>query len=218
MRRFLSLGFLILFSSQAHAGLTALPTTFDKLEQPGAYSVVSGNTFSDFTYSTSPIGIPPKTGDITVREFHSIMENGLTFSGAFYTAKDPVDYTISYKVTAPQGVLLDDMVLTATWNTFGPGTGVGSITELVRDGVTGIILGSLELTSPDPGKGTLLNFAPTQSIFIQKDIFLYGGTQGQAVTVINQDVSTTTVPEPTSFAIFGIGISLIAWSTRRRSV
>ena len=89
-RRFLSFSLaagllaLSLGAVDARAGQIPLPTTLDQLLPAGNFAVVGPepDTFSNFTYSTSPVGSPPAAAGITVKEFHAGIENGITFNGA----------------------------------------------------------------------------------------------------------------------------------------
>ena len=46
-----------------------------------------------------------------------------------------------------------------------------------------------------------------QSIRVEKDILLVGGSQGATVSIIDQGFSSINVPEPSSVALLGIGMT-----------
>jgi len=214
----LALGAGILFwglgALETRAANVPLPTTLDQLLITGNTATVAASnetdTYSAFTYAVS--SVPPGTtlapSQITVAAFPppsgGALESGLTFSGAINApAGTTVDYAISYTVTAPTGSLLNSALLSVTWNNFG-GTGAsGSVGESLTN--TGGQ--SLNLASFNSGPVSI-SFAGTQSVSVTKDIDLIGGTAGIGVSIVNQAFdSTSAVPEPTSLALLGIGMT-----------
>jgi hypothetical protein len=196
---------------EARPGIVPLPTTLDQLLIPGN-TVVTGlepDTYSNFTYSTSPVGSPPAAADITVRAFGPFgNESGISFSGAFFApAGTTVDYALTFNVTAPKGELLNDATLSAVLNLPIGTTGNVSIGENIYNAVTGTLLGSLSVSGPSTSPTDTINFAGVNSIFVQKDILVIGGSLGAGVSIINQGFSSTGVPEPGSMALLGIGMT-----------
>ena len=64
--------------------------------------------------------------------------------------------------------------------------------------------------SPPPGaESTSATFSPQTEITVIKDIEAHGGTTGTGVLLssVTQNFSTTSIPEPTSLALLGIGLS-----------
>src|SRR4051794_38214715 len=98
---------------EGRAGQISLPAALSSLEVAGNYAIVAGNLkFSDFTYVTTPLGSPPPSTDVTVREFNQAPgEPGITFNGIFHAdAGKSVDYAITYTVTALSGTISDAYV------------------------------------------------------------------------------------------------------------
>jgi len=198
---------------EARAG-TTLPTTLDQLLVPGASVTLivppatEADTFSNFTYSSSPTTAPPGAAGITVSQFHVGIQDGLTFSGNLIAlAGTSVDYSISYVVTAPAGFKFFDAFASGTANLFG-GNGSVSVSETLLDAKSGALLGNLEFFSPPPsGLTTSITLnAASSSILVQKDIVVVGGTNTPtSLSIINQGFSS--VPEPASMALLGIGMS-----------
>jgi hypothetical protein len=206
---------------EARATFINLPTTLDVLTTAGnTTSVTNTNeveTFSQFAYSTSPVGSPPTAANITVSAFGPIgNEAGLSFSGAFFAAAGTtVDYKIQYVITAPAGFVINDALSSATWNIIAGSTGVGTIGETLTPVSGGLPIALPSITSPNPG-GVVAQFVGANSFLVQKDILLVGGSAGIGVSIINQGFSS--VPEPTSTALLGIGLAgLFAMRFRRSS-
>jgi len=176
---------------------------FTTVQQPNEL-----DTFSNFSYSTDPVGSPPTAANIALSAFlpPGSNESGLEFKGGFNAmAGMTVDYSLSYIVAAPAGHLINDAVLSAAMGNFG-GTGSVSIVELLNfpDGSAK----SMEVSLPGSPSASLV-FPGVQSILVQKDIFINGGSLGANVSIINQGFSSTGVPEPSSMISLGIGVAFL---------
>jgi hypothetical protein len=180
---------------------------FTTVQQPNELE-----TFSTFTYSTDPVGSPPTAGNITLSPFlpTNSIESGLQFRGGFSAMPGmTVDYAISYVVTAPPGLLIEDAVLSAAMGNNG-GTGSVSIVELLTfPGGSGQ---TMEVSLPGSSSASL-SFPGVQSILVQKDMFLNGGSLGANVTFVNQGFSS--IPEPASIISLGIGLGVVGMAIRR---
>jgi len=214
---FLSLALAVLTlgsgALEARAGQVPLPTTLDQLLVPGAFVTAANSnetdTFSNFTFSVS--AIPPTTpvleaGQITVSQFGPVgVESGITLSGAFFAPPGTViDYKIGYVVSAPAGFLINDALLSASIGVNG-GSGSVLITELFTPLGGGPATG-IEVSSG--GVPQVITALPeSQSYLVQKDILIFGGSNGATVSIINQAFSSTNVPEPGSMALLGIGMT-----------
>jgi hypothetical protein len=213
---------LLGWAGQVRAGVIPLPTTLDHLLPAGNSAVVGPvpYTFSNFSYSTTPIGSPPSAANVTVKEFHVGAENGITFSGGFFApAGTTVDYALSYVVTAPAGVNLTDALLSAAIGNFG-GTGSASIAELLTfpNGSSK----SLDVSLPGSVSATL-SFAGVTSILVQENLVLKGGSLGAQVSFVNNGFSSAVapppppaVPEPSTFALLALGGGALAGWRRWR--
>jgi hypothetical protein len=201
---------------EARAGIIPLPTTLDNLTGANSgNSVVTGlepDTFSNFTFSSSVLmGSPPvlTPAGVTVSAFGPVgLESGITFSGAFTAPPGTtVDYSISYIVTAPAGFLINDAMLSASMN---GGNGAVVITELLTDKGTGKTLPPLGISTSGGTTSQEVFFPGVHQILVQKDILLVGGANGtgSVASIINQGFSSTnSIPEPTSIALLGIGLT-----------
>jgi PEP-CTERM motif len=199
------------------AEFVPLPTTLDQLLPTGNFTTVAGSnetdTFSQFAFSSSviPSSTPAlSASQVTVSAFGlGTPESGVEFSGAMVApANTTVDYKISFVVTAAAGSSLTNDFLGVTYNLPTNSSGTVSVTESLFNDVTGASIGSLTLSDP-PGSpvGSSINFAGVQSILVEKDILLVGGSAGAGISVIDQGFSDGSVPEPSSLALFGIGMS-----------
>jgi len=105
-------------------------------------------------------------------------------------------------VDAAPGTVINDAFLGTTGTVMG-GTGAYAVTETIRT-TSFTSLASFEGTnlSPNPPGVT---FAGQSSILVEKDMVLFGGSNGASVSIIDQTFST--VPEPMSMALMGIGLS-----------
>lgn len=210
MRRFLFASMaavvgLALVGTEARAGQIALPSTLNNLTVGGNYAIVGNLLFSDFTYTVNPAG-PPASSSVTVAPFMIAGETGITFTAPFYAAANTlIDYAIEYTVTTLDGSLITDAYLSAAGGTFN-GNGSWSVGETYVDANTGKNLLQLEVSN-NKGVDTGLFAFGTNSVRVHKDTLLVGGNFGSTVSIINQGFSQTAVPEPTSMALLGIGLS-----------
>jgi hypothetical protein len=185
-RRFLifsfAVGLLALGGLNARAG--TIPITVGNLE------------FSDLKV----LSATPLPADLNVTPFGS---TGITFSGSFTApAGTPVDYSFSYVVTALSGSITGAS-LSGVYDTPTGTTGTVSVGESLLNPVTSASIGSLSISNPVVSDTT--SFAGVSSILVEKDISVVGGSLGVGISIINQGY--TVVPEPTSMALLGIGLS-----------
>jgi|PeaSoiMetatran63_FD_contig_101_27469_length_1419_multi_21_in_0_out_0_1 hypothetical protein len=224
-RRFLILcfavGLLALGGLNAQAGQISLPATLDNFVPPpatnnapppgGNYAIVGGNLeFSEFTYSaTSSAGgtPPPAPSGVTVAAFTSVPgETGIVFSGGFHAPVNTmVDYSITFQVTALSGSITDAYLLV---NGGSSGNGTFLVTEAITNAANGAaLMPPASLNASDSGVPVVSSWSGVTSISVTKDIFLDGGTTGTGSTVSIVEQGFSSIPEPASMALLGIGLS-----------
>jgi len=133
-------------------------------------------------------------------------EVGFFLTGAFgagvgQTADQDLVYTVS-------GASITDALLTG--NPAGSGTGVASITETFHQGSSefGTVIGSLFLSNTSSPNPITTTFSPAQTeITVVKDIEAQGGSAGVSLSSVGQAFSSQSVPEPSSWALLGIGMT-----------
>jgi hypothetical protein len=187
-----------------------LPTNLSNLLVPNTQTTVAGAetlTFSQFTYSSSssppPGSAGPSASIFEVNAFKVGAETGFSLDGTLNAAPNTmVDVSITYVVTAPKGELINDAVLITT----GGGSGSYLVNETLTNAVTFAPITTLA-TSSTTSASDLEHFAGVNSILVTKDIFLSGGTSGESLSIITQAFSSSGVPEPSSMALMGIGIT-----------
>jgi hypothetical protein len=197
----------------AQAGFVPLPTSLDTLLPTGSFTVVVGAetlTFSNFTYnssSTPPPGSPgPPASGISVSPFAFGNETGLNFGGPITAVAGlTVNLQIQYLVTAPVGELLNDAVL-ITAGSNNNGTGSYTVGETLTNPNTFVSFAKMQAGLPG-NPGDTITFPGINSILVTKNITLIGGNLGVSVPTVIQGFSSTTIPEPTSVALLGIGMA-----------
>jgi hypothetical protein len=198
---------------EARAGQIILPAPLSDFVPPPAtnsanYAIVGNLEFLNFGY-TQTTGAPPAASGVTVNPFTLVgppAETGLQFVGAFNAAAGTTqDWAITYEVKALSGKITD-AYLAFTGGVFA-GTGSISITESITT-LSGAPLVTPPMEASIPGSTVAsASWAGVTAILVTKDISVIGGSNGATVSVINQGFSGSSVPEPASYALLGIGMT-----------
>ena len=207
----LAVGLLALGGLNAQAGTISLPATLADLE--GNSAIVGNLEFSNVTYTVDEIPAgstpgAPSASSVTVNPFSITGETGIQFVSAFTAAANStVDYLISYTVTTTDGSLIKDAYLSLGGLTNNGGTGSVSIGETIHNSSGTQVLSKtpFEVYTPGQGIDTTPLTPPETTIIVQKDITVVGGSLGATFSLTNQGYST--VREPASMALLGIGLS-----------
>lgn len=192
-----------------------LGTLVSNFGTPQGSFTVGNLSFSDFGYTANPV--PPSPAAPSASAFTvipSLVGVGISFTGAF--TADPhqtVDYLITYKESTTDGSSIGSAFL-SLGGFAGSNGASASIGETITDknGVT--------LTPPNPPTGpgffvfssgpqdaTVGLSSPASSIIVFKDITVKGGDGGATLSVATQNIVPTSIPEPTSMALLGLGLT-----------
>jgi len=191
---------------------TVTPTVIAAVSN-GNTAVVAGAetlTFSNFSYTSTATGTasPYPATSVGVGAFTSVPgETGIAFAAGWTALTGgTLDIKLHFVVTAPAGELLNDAYLLLGGSTVGSGT--TTVGETISNTANGAFLAFLQGSIPSTPVATA-SFAGVQSITIDKDIFMSGGaTTGSSgsISIVEQGFSST-IPEPTSLALLGIGMA-----------
>jgi len=169
------------------------PTLAGLIDGTQSLPTIGGLTFSNFGYHTADPTMPTADHISVSPDPNGV---GLLFQGGFVGPQGTnatADAAITYTVMAPSAII-NDISLSA---------------GIVGDGrILETVFPSGKTISVDATKASdSTNFDPQQSISVDKDIRL---TNGAETSIIHQDFSSASsaaVPEPTSMALLGIGLS-----------
>lgn len=208
------------------------PTLQDLINANASGGVVIGDkVFSDFSYIGAPPGAPnpaPTPSQIAVGTAPG-SDIGLTFSSAWESAlglnqDSIIRYAVSVLPTSK--LMITDVGLRFNGNApiQAPGT-FATVTETVSTlnaagNGPGSTIGQVSVIADGAGSSSNrfsdhLTFAPTSSVFVEKDIQLNSTDSGVA-TISFVDNTFSQVPEPATFSLLGLaGTGLLA--RRRRS-
>src|SRR5208337_4465443 len=193
---------LSLGGTESRAGTVTLASL---IGPPPTSITVDGLTFDNFSYSAT--GTMPTAALINVN--FPILAGGavgIEFQAQFTASANlrGNDATIQYSVT---GTGITDVYMAGNPNVNG-GTGTAEVVETVFAGnpPVGPAIAQISINDSNPPNSLTAqaNFTPESSITVVKDISLTGGSLGADISFIQQ---TFSVPEPTSMALLGIGLS-----------
>jgi hypothetical protein len=167
---------------------------------------------SNVSYTLSnlqPQYTAPAASGVLVTTVSQGMDYGLQFSGGYSAYQGgSVDMSLNFTVTVVSpAAKISDISASAVLGTTGT-TGLAQLSELVKT------LNNTQLASGTmtPTASTFnATFMPQSSIVINKDLLLAGGSDTSSTATasnIQQLLSfTAAVPEPTSMALLGIGMT-----------
>ena len=218
-----------LLTTTAFAGVCP-GTTLDNYLGSGYSCGIDDKTFSNFMYTgtSNPPGYGLPAGSIAVTPITTPGNPGFQFSGGWFASTSSgileQDSLIQYTVNVNQGGQpITDLSLSmggVAW------TGTGSIL-VAESACLGAMFPScsggqiIKLSVFDSSSGTQLfdsaTFAGVTEIDLEKDITVVAGTNGSAaVSLVTNQFSEGTTPEPSSIVLFGSGVLGLAGVLRRK--
>lgn len=127
------------------------------------------------------------------------------------SAGQGVDSTITYTITA-KGTSITDLLLSMAGFGFTDGGDV-SVAETSAAPLVSLLVFS-NSTGTTPSAST--SFAGVGSLTVTKDIAVAGNGGTAHLSVVNNEFSTSSVPEPASMLLLGSGLLGLAGFVRRR--
>jgi hypothetical protein len=173
------------------------------------FNIDGDKQYSDFrVVLTGNGGFPSSASDIQVGK--SSVGSGISFFfPGIASANQLKNISLEYTLTALGNKVIDSMGLSMVSGAVGNDAAV-----LVKELITGPAAGDTDLFTYDLGNGVnrksdLAQFAGTKSVRIQKDIQLFGGTNGIAsLSIVNQ--ASTAIPTPAMLpGLVGMGIAAL---------
>jgi len=199
----------------AAAGLLVLAVGAPK-SQAGTLDALLGTTVSNnglnFTFDSWGDATLLAT-QVTVVFNNPGTEAGFTLSAAFGAAVNAsADGNLVFNVS---GANINDASLSGNPKLSAGSNGSVTVTESIYSGggppvsLPAIATLFIQPTPPPGADSALATFSPQTEITVIKDIEAHGGTTGTGVDLssVAQNFSTTSIPEPTSLALLGIGLS-----------
>jgi hypothetical protein len=184
----------------------------------GFTCTVGDKTFSNFTYTDTGGGgaTPIAASEVVITTINQgASAIGFQFNapwnvGGLQSLDSAIGFTVA--VTPPTGgVFIHDAALVQAGSSFSGG-GIGSVSENLSNN-------SNLLTVDRAGQVTLsdaVTFSNTGSVNVLKDIAVNANGGSAAISQVTDTFSQTTVPEPASLGILGLGLIGLGFTQLRR--
>jgi hypothetical protein len=201
---------LLFIGAESKAAVITLPSTANSL-QGNSFTVptVPGLSFSfSQVLGSGTVNLPAVTvaalSPTGATQAGAVAPFGFQLAGAGIQAGPGQvgDLLINFSVSSPLPIL--SVTLFATGGATGNGS--ASITEIVTNPTTGVVIGQATIVN---GTVTITLTQALTTINVSKDIAVNGGTQvgvsGASYSDIRQTFNTV-IPEPTSVIMLGLGL------------
>ncbi|HEY2617556.1 MAG TPA: PEP-CTERM sorting domain-containing protein [Acetobacteraceae bacterium] len=184
----------------------------------GFTCTVGDKTFSNFTYTDTGGGgaTPIAASEVVITTINQgASAIGFQFNapwnvGGLQSLDSAIGFTVA--VTPPTGgVFIHDAALVQAGSSFSGG-GIGTVSENLSNN-------SNLLTVDRAGQVTLsdaVTFSNTGSVNVLKDIAVNANGGSAAISQVTDTFSQTTVPEPASLGILGLGLIGLGFTQLRR--
>lgn len=192
---------------------------------------IDDKTFSNFQYSFSsnPTGFGIPAGSVAVSPITTPGNPGLQFSASWLASNSSgilsMDSLFQFTVNVNPGGNLITNVSLSIGGVGTSGTGSVFVDETVCIGATfpactGGTVEDLSVFKDGTGQQTFdeITFAGVSEVDVQKDVLISAGTNGSArLSLVTNQFSEGTVPEPASILLFGSGALALAGVLRRKA-
>jgi hypothetical protein len=233
MRKIASVLVVVLLAALAGYAQNCTQTTLNNYLGSGFQCTIEDQTYSSFFYTSesNPAGFSVPASSVTATPITTPQDPGFQFTAAGWAASTAsgvldVDSTIEFNVNSVAP--MTDISLSIAGVGFS-GTGsinldetacLGGVLPSCTGGTTvnlSVFCNSTECNSSSEFEE--VTFAGVNEISIEKDLLVTAGTNGSAeVSIISDQFSegSTTVPEPGTLSMMGIGVIGLAGFARRK--
>ena len=231
MRKIAAVLAVVLVAALAGYAQNCTQTTLNNYLGSGFSCTVTDQTYSAFNYTSesTPGGYAPPADGVTVTPITPPQNPGFQFTAGWYASTSSgissMDSTFEWTTTSVSPIT--DLSLSIAGVGF---TGTGSI-NVDETACLGAVLPTcsggtiVTLNVYDNSTGSKLfdevNFAGVNEVSVEKDLLVTAGTNGSAeISVLTDQFSegSSTVPEPGTLSMMGMGVVALAGFARRKNL
>jgi hypothetical protein len=179
-------------------------------------TIVSGNeTFNNFTSCNGGVSLTCAQIDVSAHTSVSPPDPtngdfGIRIQAAFNAGTTTEDIIFQYDAHVTGGLFHDASM-------YFNGTAVSSVTEDIYNLANNDLIGQFSVSTPGSPTASIILTETATDIRVIKDIGLDFSSPGPTViSIVDQQFSDTTVPEPASLALLGVGLLALGVGRHRR--